>query len=125
MNPGEIRIGNYINDEATTHVVAGIRNHLGKIYVQSYWIQDPAKKPMYSTYIEQISPIEITKKELLRFGYEFQASDIWVIPNSGIFILFDEELQASIAGDILIPIKYIHQLQNIVFDLYGKELTYI
>jgi hypothetical protein len=136
MEVNELRLGNYVivdNPEfhpklkdvvLKVYSIGEIANQKHSIGLDHILQEENLFYERYSQRNEFVRPIEITKEELLRFGYELMPSDTWIMPNSGIFIFFDEELQASIAGEILIPIKYIHQLQNLVFDLYGKELTY-
>jgi len=119
IQPNELRIGNYINDEQTTHIVVGVDNY----YIKSYWLKDTNKETLYETPINQIKPIPLTEELLFKCGFA---------PNNGKMILGEFKIEIFMDGSghvfdwngfvITVKFKYLHQLQNIFFALTNKEL---
>ncbi len=119
MKANELRIGNYINDEQTTHIIVGVDNYC----IKSYWLKDVEKECLYETQLNQIKPIPLTEEWLLKFGFEkdelgwfFKENDycsfgLFFKDNEWLFYISDTK------------IKYVHQLQNLYFALTNNELT--
>lgn len=84
---------------------------------------------------EDIAPIPITAKILEKCGFE-KGSNIFDLPNeffisynaAGLYLQVEKEKEFKsdyVCERLLLPhIKYLHQLQNLVFLLTGKELEY-
>jgi len=86
----------------------------------------------YSQFISFIEPIQLTEEWLLRFGFKLEKDvdyfyviktkqkgiTLEVEPN-GRTILFDNK---NIKFIDILPIKYVHQLQNLYFAITGEEL---
>jgi hypothetical protein len=152
METKELRIGNYVYYEHTTHVVSGV--HGNSIY--SWWVKDG--KPVieyeakdssgtqvenpYMDVVSQYKPIPLTEEWLEKLGLikrnqteelpeELQQpdidedGDIWYTWVKGVFNL---EIQSN--GEIWFElyshykhIKWVHELQNLYFALTEEELT--
>jgi hypothetical protein len=152
MNQNELRIGNYVYYEHTTHVVSGVHGNS----VFSWWVKDG--KPVieweakdisgtqvenpYIDAVRQYEPIPLTEEWLEKLGIikrnqteelpeELQQpdidedGDIWYTWVKGVFNL---EIQSN--GEIwfevyshYIHVKWVHQLQNLYFALTEEELT--
>ena len=133
MKPQDLRIGNYVYYENTTHIISGIMG--SKIY--SWWVKDGKPVIEYeqkdiggaqveNPYIDVISrhePIPLTEEWLIKLGIEFKDKKhlYWV---KGAF-----NLELTEEGDVYfevyshyIDVKYVHQLQNLYFALTGEEL---
>lgn len=152
MTQNELRIGNYVYYEHTTHVVSGV--HGNSVY--SWWVKDGKPVIEYeakdssgtqveSPYIDVVSqyePIPLTEEWLEKLGLikrnqteelpeELQQpdidedGDIWYTWVKGVFNL---EIQSN--GEIWFElyshykhIKWVHELQNLYFALTEEELT--
>ena len=133
INANELRLGNYIDYEKTTHIVSEISKNL----VRSYWIgdeQDPIKNN-YITPITDIEPILITEKLLIRLGFvksgkiiisyvkNLDISEIkrfTILPtNSGLFYFVP-----SVSISWSVELKYAHQLQNMYFFTYWRRINF-
>lgn len=133
MKPEELRIGNYINDSN------------GKPQQIDEIIRHPSCERMYahiikfkgwgfkSGYVEDLKPIPITKQWLIDFNLIKKDSYNWYTilkietPYDNIYIdlnLNDNLIYINSCKhrECMKPIKYIHQLQNLIFALKGKEL---
>lgn len=123
MKATELRIGNRIIYEATTHIVTAI----GVIYpedVVSVWEND--KETPYRHKEDEIDPIPLTEEWLLKFG-AVKTFDNWqfTISVGAITLHFrrNNEWYSELGGIYLgSKIKYVHQLQNLYFALTGNEL---
>jgi hypothetical protein len=154
MNQNELRIGNYVYYEHTTHVVSGVHGNS----VFSWWVKDG--KPVieweakdssgtqvenpYIDVVRRYEPIPLTEEWLEKLGLikrnqteelpeELQQpdidedGDIWYTWVKGVFNL---EIQSN--GEIWFElyshykhIKWVHELQNLYFALTEEELTII
>jgi hypothetical protein len=145
MKLQDLRIGNYIVYEATTHIVSAI----GRSGVYSWWVKDGEPVIEYclkdaggvqveDPYFDQISnyePMPITEEWLLKFGFTYngwnydlgrftfhaQGKD-----ENGSFYNTEFYITRNSAKTLLLlsyQIEYVHQLQNIYFALTGEELT--
>ena len=152
MTQNELRIGNYVYYEHTTHVVSGVHGNI----VYSWWVKDG--KPVieyeakdssgtqveapYVDVVSQYEPIPLTEEWLEKLGLikrnqteelpeELQQpdidedGDIWYTWVKGVFNL---EIQSN--GEIWFEvyshykhIKWVHELQNLYFALTEEELT--
>jgi hypothetical protein len=146
MKPQELRIGNYVYYEHTTHIVSGV--HGNKVY--SWWVKDgepvieyeakdisgtQVENP-YMDVVSQYEPIPLTEEILLKCGFEHSNKGL----NYGIFFVKDIDesdefyLRPSFEGGFywgfnnhnelkdVKNILYLHQLQNLYFTLTGEEL---
>jgi hypothetical protein len=72
---------------------------------------------------EEIVPIPLTEEILLAFGFEYDDIDgnsgYWKVNNFK--VVFGED---GCSYNWSLIIKYVHQLQNLVFALTGEELTF-
>ena len=136
MKSNELRIGNYVYYEHTTHIISGIMG--SKIY--SWWVKDGEPVIEYEAkdvsgtqvenpYMDVISyyePIPLTEGLLKEFGFDMKDKNRldWV---KGAFNLErSNEDDSKFCFEVYshyIPLDYIHQLQNLYFALTGEELT--
>lgn len=138
MEKTELRIGNYLYYEATTHVVSGILGN--RVY--SWWVKNGKAVIEYETkdvggaqvknpYIDnaiRYEPIPLTEEWLLKFGcYTSNWDDntsFRLSVNEHYVLTINLEFETYEIGDLdILPIKYVHQLQNLYFALTGEELT--
>lgn len=80
--------------------------------------------------IDEINPVTLTEEILLKCGfiYDVDFDGIVLDLDCGVSFGFDSTILyyhgnlESYWVDILKEVKYIHELQNIIFDLTGQEL---
>jgi hypothetical protein len=150
MKPQDLRIGNYISYENTTHIVSGIINN--KVY--SWWVKDG--KPVieyeqkdiggaqvenpYIDVIDRYEPIPLTDNHFIEWGF-YKDGEYW---SRGIYdykfcfkyrdwaddwAFYQEFTDSTDPKDdgvkypISFHIKFVHQLQNLWFALLHKEIT--
>ena len=144
MKTQELRIGNYLYYEHTTHIVSGV--HGNKVY--SWWVKDgepvieyeakdisgtQVENP-YLDVISQFEPIPLTDEWLEKFGFkksdnvditiEYRLNDffsIWKKYGYNVFYISQyNENNTELINTT--QIKEVHQLQNLYFTLTGEEL---
>jgi hypothetical protein len=140
MKTQELRIGNYLYYEHTTHIVSGV--HGNKVY--SWWVKDG--KPVieyeakdisgtqvenpYIDVISQYEPIPLTEEWLIKLGFEKLTNSNDGFKNTtytytkGIsFIVYFDGVRLSTNFWMGNEKHYVHQLQNLFYVLSGEELT--
>lgn len=114
MKANELRIGNIVLFKAKQDVVSEISN-AGHILCEIGGFGNLDKG-----YIE---PIPLTEEWLVKFGFK-QDMDGWKLKDES--YIYDEGFLHTDIGDAyrvsIVPIKYVHQLQNLYFALTGEEL---
>lgn len=134
IHTNELRIGNLIEYEKTTHIVCGMKDNM----IYSWWFKNG--KPVieeiqkdisgvlvndpYFDFCENHNPIPLTHELLPKLGFELFPWG-WVSKVSEgrrslritINNYFEREGQASL------KIEFVHQLQNLYFVLTGEELS--
>lgn len=134
MDVIELRIGNYIMYEQTTHIVTAIDEKK----IHSWWVKDGKpvieyhKKDVggtdglnpYFDSIENYKPILLTREWMLNFGFELFAFG-WEL--NGFLVNMDVSdgkliYWATLYDGKYISFEYVHTLQNF-FDLTSEKLT--
>ena len=140
MKTQELRIGNYLYYEHTTHIVSGV--HGNKVY--SWWVKDgepvieyeakdisdtQVENP-YLDVISQFEPIPLTEEWLIKLGFEKLTDSNDGFKNTtytytkGIsFIVYFDGVRLSTNFWMGNEKHYVHQLQNLFYVLSGEELT--
>jgi hypothetical protein len=113
----ELRIGSLINYEQTTHVITEI----SKTLVRHRWVKN--QKDDYVSDFSEISPITLSPEILEKCGFE-KANDnfggyLSPLYKVGRIRINDNEWYNSC---FYTTVKYLHQLQNLIFALTGTEL---
>lgn len=133
MKPNELRIGNYVEVfQEGTYQVKGISRN--SIY---YILEFDSEDGTFESHLDLINPILIAEEWLVKFGFEQKIN----FP-SGILAIKDKRFVGGWLGISkslfenwtfykgswidnkvnIAEIKYIHQLQNIYFEITGEEL---
>ena len=116
INAKELRIGNYVHSLETgeTQKITGITEE------HPFFDAITFDYPNY----DEIEPIPLTEEWLTKLGLE--KDGIWF---NYLFGFYSIGISNDYSGfnfsydDGFIPIKYVHELQNLVFSLSGYELT--
>jgi len=148
MKASELRIGNYVYYEHTTHIVSGV--HGNKVY--SWWVKDgepvieyeakdisgtQVENP-YMDVVSQYKPIPLTEEWLLKFGFvnidkgnnDFitytDSEHNYYLQNDvrkkdGKYLILDNSFD-DLRAFSMVDIQYVHQLQNLYFALYGIDI---
>jgi hypothetical protein len=129
LNPNELRLGNYVNYEQTSHIIS----ELGKGLVAHYWHKRTNDEEYVSRY-EELKPIELTAEILEKCGFEKEdffgyshphLKCRWITSDFGDVILDRPFLRFDSIGRppyICTDVYFLHQLQNLYFALTGEEL---
>ena len=128
MKPQDLRIGNYVYYEHTTHIVSGI--HGNKVY--SWWVKNGepvieyerggVEENPYMNLISQHESIPLTEEWLIKLGFEKNiTTDLYPTFSYDILNVNDGIVYVLNYGFVN-HIKYVHQVQNLYFTLTGEEL---
>lgn len=122
----DLRIGNYINYESTTHVVLELQANK----LIHYWLGYEGEG--YVTTYNQILAIPLSKKELENLGfsedreneniYRIETSSFYIEESDGEFYLCQDKPKGNKVS--ICPIYLVHEFQNLFFDLTRIELKY-
>ena len=120
INPNELRLGNCLayNDGSYGKVFSIEKDDIG--------IED-IKSPTYESVIN-LHPIPLTEEVLLKCGFEWSIFHQAYHFNNGfkyvidICVGFCRVIKYRRNGELINKIDYLHQLQNLYFDLTSNEL---
>jgi hypothetical protein len=110
MKASELRIGNFIKGKSPEKKV-----YEEPVKIDEYYLT------MFFNKMMDVEPIPLTEEWLLKFGFETNDVRFWQISSFRLHInrygewIFKVETFEQ-------EIKYVHQLQNLYFDLVGQEL---
>jgi hypothetical protein len=128
LTPQNLRIGNYINYENTTHVVSEL--HQEKII--HHWIKHNGDG--YVTRYDQILSIPLSVREIENLGFQEDLNRIknmnGFYDDFGYFIEHDGDAfwfcRHNDEDDFvrLVPVEFVHDLQNLYYLFTKKELRF-
>lgn len=130
MESKELRIGNLVTDDyydsfKTVFEIESITSDGINVFAND----DNAAYGMHSAILDydyklnEIKPIPLAEEWLVKMGFKkFVTSDKYHTYALGVINVNDNIVYVSELG-FLNHIKYVHQLQNLYFDLTGEELT--
>lgn len=81
-------------------------------------------------FLDWFDPIPITEEILLKCGFTYKLGDLdFKLPNGLLYYDVKEKKMYLMVGQFAdctdtVPCDYLHQLQNIIFSLTGKELKF-
>jgi len=115
----ELRLGNYVMYEQTTHVVTSMSRTL----IETHW---DGGTESYIHLPEELDPIPLTEEVLLRCGFEKLSGRYWLGGYPSGFSISDKFDDINMINSMYhdVKVSYLHELQNIVKMLTGKELKY-
>jgi hypothetical protein len=118
MKANELRIGSWIYiPQIKTNERIGVIEENGRFTTKGY-------KSSYSS-IECLEPIPLTEEWLLKFGFEKNDNNQFILMEGSVDILFNKDLNGWTCDGINFSInmtEHVHQLQNLYFALTGEEL---
>lgn len=117
---GELRIGDYVYLFRSTAPSKITEIGYSEIEDNRYEAGGISSESAFRTYVENLNPIPLTEELVLKCGFEKKQSGsatVYYHP------LIELDAHFCLKGvDCNIPVKSLHQLQNLHFDLTGKEL---
>lgn len=123
----DLRIGNYFHFPFTAENVQilGInaRNYGSKI---THTISFEKNENLYCEKLELLRPIKLNDEWLLKLG--FVKDGIWFNYSFGFYSLGISKDPSGFNfsyDDGFIPVKYVHELQNLIFSLSGSDLQLV
>jgi hypothetical protein len=120
MNTNELRIGNLCQDKISGALLKVTGTHENDI---SFYVIDRNLFPLQPGW--QAEPIPLTEEWLLRFGFEKNDNNQFILMEGSVDILFNKDLNGWTCDGINFSInmtEHVHQLQNLYFVLTGEEL---
>jgi hypothetical protein len=129
LSINELRIGNLIDWERTTHIVRGLQSPAeGKDYglIYSNWHDALDERP----YIEpdnQHQGLFLNKNWFKLFGFKEVVGGVWSLGKYDFEQLWTDSTEWGFhihEKEVDLTIEYVHELQNLYFALEGKELEY-
>jgi len=134
----DLRIGNLVNEEVLGDCqVSGISKETVWVEVKNIKSNGSHNLREFHININFLKPIPLTEEWLLKFGFSKNENDVLQIETTLMPLSItlsdnypDEKYKAWVYEDenssyhiISDNIKYVHQLQNLYFDLTNEELT--
>ena len=129
MKANELRPGNYLLiDNVPQQVLAIIPNENSVEFIDGEYFKILFKHHKYNTSFEtysddNVEPIPPTEVILLRLGFEKTSCDeMTIVIKNEVFYykLFKGYIEWN--GNKILK-KYIHEIQNLIYELTGEELT--
>lgn len=127
----ELRIGNLVNIEATTHRIESI----DRWRITSYWMKRQKKQgsklstykvydeALYRRSLSEVKPIPLTEEWLLKFGFVKVNDNMYRLNGYSVIYWNNGWHEFAYNGFIISNIcRYVHTLQNLYFCLTGEEL---
>lgn len=125
IQANELRIGNWVNVQPHNKYAQIIEIKSGRLDNRDFVrISSPNLDTQFTVEISQINPIPLTEEILLKAGFE---KDIESLFYRNSFIIAKTKTRWAfyhngLTGGELARIDYIHELQNLIFALTGKEI---
>jgi len=136
----ELRIGNYVNTTQGIGVVTSLDRDTKEAFRIGVVVK-PFKR--YTLRNPECTPIELTPEILEKAGFEKgydNGNPYWLtdIAKRMVFFIYEKGGRSGISigapewrdypcnescEESIVDIKYVHQLQNLIFSLTGEELT--
>jgi hypothetical protein len=118
MNTNELRLGNLVDLGNRIAKIIEIA-HLACVVVDLEETQDTIED------YERVKGIPLTEEWLLKFGFEKNDNNQFILMEGSVDILFNKDLNGWTCDGINFSInmtEHVHQLQNLYFALTGEEL---
>jgi hypothetical protein len=118
----ELMIGNWINYYGKNVCIAELKEK-GISYLDK-----PLRRYLTTAPYSEFNPIPLTEEILLKCGFEHITEGLRYADKNHLIVNGDKDwlFMPFCTNDIdcYIPIKYLHQLQNLYFALTGEELEF-
>lgn len=116
-----LRIGNLVTDEFMQNCSFHVTS-IGKTYCTYKGVQE------FKSTFNKLKPIPLTEEWLIKAGFDKYGTELKLTLIGMLSFIYDERkiiiLDSGLNSEGLYHIKFVHQLQNLFFDLSGEELTF-
>lgn len=128
IQPNELRIGNWVNPKfpmivasvGKDFIYADFEGNLGDLWEFNTKDNPAIPIPLTPEILEKAGFVQDIQKELLRLHDSYGSRVEWFYKkNYGLFFVLDSEYET----EVIKPVQYLHQLQNLYFALTGIELS--
>ena len=117
MTANELRIGNWVYTDHKTDLVSIVKS-ISEESIDVMFDRQPDLVNGIISHSEKLHGIPLTEEWLLKFGVTI---DTYFSENGSEMMAIETAYFESICSHI--PLKYVHQLQNLYYALTGEELT--
>ncbi len=114
-----LRIGSHVEYKGKIVRICSLKTNMAN------YDEGKGKPRCYScmkAYYKYLRPIPITPELLNELGFEYRDNTYWEIWYLGSFTIEGKEHSSYFDYDGHIPLKYLHELENLYYMVYGKEL---
>ena len=112
IKANELRIGNWVQWNGPSHTE--------KALVSCISSEELVFLCGDSGLINEIEPIPLTEKWLIKFGFE--KTSLHYFKKNNLILIVEDDCYETYLGSIMVIIKHVHQLQNLYFALIWEEL---
>ena len=125
MEPEDLRIGNYIEYEGIIYFIQDISMFKGRYTSNLFLSPVHSFATHYNIPILDLQPVPLTKDKLIELGLQKDKQDTGdhFYSKEDFSIIMYDEYVSYFDGDIETKIRSVHHLQNLYYDLKGKELV--
>jgi hypothetical protein len=124
MKAHDLRVGNLFRDRSGKVLRLDFWDNMKP--AQRVFIEGQEVHPLTED-LEYCQPIPLTEEWLLKFGFEKNHNNQFILMKGSVDILFNKDLNGWTCDGINFSINqtlYVNQLQNLYFALTGLELTH-
>lgn len=114
-----LRIGSHVEYKGKIVRICSLKTNMAN------YDEGKGKPRCYScmkAYYKYLQPIPITPELLMELGFEYRDNTYWERWCFDGFSIEREEHSSYFNCDGYIPLKYLHELENLYYMAYGKEL---
>jgi hypothetical protein len=124
MKAHDLRVGNLFRDRSGKVLRLDFWDNMKP--AQRVFIEGQEVHPLTED-LEYCQPIPLTEEWLLKFGFEKNHNNQFILMKGSVDILFNKDLNGWTCDGMNFSINqtlYVNQLQNLYFALTGLELTH-
>lgn len=121
MKPQDLRIGNYLQNKDSKR-----RFIINEINADEYTVMyDPFREILIKSYLARFDPIPVTQEILERAGFEVKSHSAKLTIKDENIIYYNFGAKCVLINNQVTPIyiKGFHHLQNVIYFLFGYELS--
>lgn len=132
IQANDLRLGNYLSHKGTIYQVWAIGNNSTPSGESFYVSLDSEKedKHLKGIDISEIGAVEISEEKLLKCGFLKTIVHEWLyeLPETPFQVAIrngeDGKFMFRIIGLTICKVDYLHELQNLIYDISKKELSF-
>ena len=125
MKANELRIGNWVKIQSHNQYARIIEIKSGRPDNRDFVrISSPNLDTQFAVEISQLNPIPLTEEILLKAGFEKDTGEFYLYKDTTVRKTYysDDFWRFIFKQQRIKDIKYLHDLQNLIFALTGEEI---